>query len=118
MRGDWEYSIGLGLSPLQYTVRAACNTEIEDIDVWLLFYQAIHMTSGAMNFAAYSILNYLHAGYDNDGDHFILFLDQELVTKLLNDFDYRATKIEDPEDPFEPIPEPNDNTEAEQEWHK
>ena len=93
MIGDKEYSIGKGISPAAYIQKAAENPAISDMDLWLLWYQVSHAESGSLMIAAYSVLNYLHAGYDNDGDHFIIFRDKELVEKLVEDYNFRATKI-------------------------
>ena len=66
---------------------------MKPVDIYLLYLTATHLSSGAMNVAACQILAFLLAGYDNDGDHFMLIKNAEIVIKLLEVFYFQATVI-------------------------
>lgn len=68
---------------------------MKPVDIYLMYLTATHLSSGAMNVAACQILTYLLAGYDNDGDHFMLIKNAEIVAKLLKSFYFQATVISD-----------------------
>lgn len=93
--GDHEYMIVRGVGAFHYLDRSVSLylDEIDMHDLWLLFFCARHAASGAMVLAAYQILNFLAAGYDNDGDHLVLKKLKELVEKLKRHFWFKAVMI-------------------------
>lgn len=90
--GDHEYMIVHAIGWKEVVLRAVAHG-MKPVDIYLMYLTATHLSSGAMNVAACQILAYLLAGYDNDGDHFMLIKDAEIVAKLLEVFYFQATVI-------------------------
>lgn len=90
--GDHEYMIVHAIGWKEVVLRAVAHG-MKPVDIYLMYLTATHLSSGAMNVAACQILAYLLAGYDNDGDHFMLIKDAEIVAKLLESFYFQATVI-------------------------
>lgn len=92
--GDHEYMIVHAIGWKEVVLRAVAHG-MKPVDIYLMYLTATHLSSGAMNVAACQILTYLLAGYDNDGDHFMLIKNAEIVAKLLKSFYFQATVISD-----------------------
>lgn len=90
--GDHEYMIVHAIGWKEVVLRAVAHG-MKPVDIYLLYLTATHLSSGAMNVAACQILAFLLAGYDNDGDHFMLIKNAEIVIKLLEVFYFQATVI-------------------------
>ena len=90
--GDHEYMIVHAIGWKEVVLRAVAHG-MKPVDIYLLYLTATHLSSGAMNVAACQILAFLLAGYDNDGDHFMLIKNAEIVAKLLEVFYFQATVI-------------------------
>lgn len=101
--GDHEYMIVHAIGWKEVVLRAVAHG-MKPVDIYLLYLTATHLSSGAMNVAACQILAYLLAGYDNDGDHFMLIKNAEIVAKLLEVFYFQATVISE-DDKTEIAPE-------------
>lgn len=101
--GDHEYMIVHAIGWREVVLRAVAHG-MKPVDIYLLYLTATHLSSGAMNVAACQILAYLLAGYDNDGDHFMLIKNAEIVAKLLKSFYFQATVISE-DDKTEIAPE-------------
>lgn len=101
--GDHEYMIVHAIGWKEVVLRAVAHG-MKPVDIYLLYLTATHLSSGAMNVAACQILAFLLAGYDNDGDHFMLIKNAEIVTKLLEVFYFQATVISE-DDKTEIAPE-------------
>lgn len=101
--GDHEYMIVHAIGWKEVVLRAVAHG-MKPVDIYLMYLTATHLSSGAMNVAACQILAYLLAGYDNDGDHFMLIKDAEIVAKLLEVFYFQATVISE-DDETEIAPE-------------
>ena len=90
--GDHAYMIVHAIDWKEIVLRAVAHG-IKAVDIYLLYLTATHLSSGAMNVAACQILTFLLAKYDNDGDHFVLIKNTEIVAKLLDVFYFQATVI-------------------------
>lgn len=101
--GDHEYMIVHAIGWKEVVLRAVAHG-MKPVDIYLMYLTATHLSSGAMNVAACQILAYLLAGYDNDGDHFMLIKNSEIVAKLLESFYFQATVISE-DDKTEIAPE-------------
>lgn len=101
--GDHEYMIVHAIGWKEVVLRAVAHG-MKPVDIYLMYLTATYLSSGAMNVAACQILAYLLAGYDNDGDHFMLIKNAEIVAKLLESFYFQATVISE-DDKTEIAPE-------------
>lgn len=110
--GDHEYMIVHAIGWKEVVLRAVAH-DMKPVDIYLLYLTATHLSSGAMNVAACQILAYLLAGYDNDGDHFMLIKNAEIVAKLLEVFYFQATVISE-DDETEIAPKQSTKEEDEQ----
>lgn len=110
--GDHEYMIVHAIGWKEVVLRAVAHG-MKPVDIYLLYLTATHLSSGAMNVAACQILAYLLAGYDNDGDHFMLIKNAEIVVKLLEVFYFQATVISE-DDETEIAPKQSTKEEDEQ----
>ena len=99
--GSQEFFKAVGMDELDYILKVIQQCDNPDY-IWALWREVTHLHHGVCFLPAYTCLNQLMAGYDNDGDHAMAYTWKRLVKKVFKRLSSKVVDI-DLEDNWKPV---------------